>query len=372
MDSLPDELHLAIASYLDDRKDSANYRLTSKRFARIGAEPYFKTLNFGRCLLDQALERIRAVAASPFAKFVDGFDSDGENKSNVDAPPRRRISSVLLPSERYIERRQHLYEIAKEFHETGLRLNSVQLRNIVFDVFGSSWDANTLARACASVKELGLFFGSPSIVPHRLDLQMAEYNMRIFLAVLHDLEVLSITFPVGGSIGYQHRLCDLVPRTQIGPRLRELTLFGVVFTAPDIVTLLSNHADTLEYVWLQALELDDPEELGGPADARPMTKEEEGQEWRKVFAQIAKMKLRHVYLTKATWLPAIYKVWDSCVMRWIVDGDDGQEVFVRTNLVDFLDDEWEDDSDYDGEHDSGDDSEEDSDDSEFWSDESEG
>lgn len=367
MDKLPDELHLTIASYLEDRKDSANYRLTSKRFARTGAEQYFKTLNFGRCLLDQPLERIRAVASSPFAKHVNGFISDGENEP-TDGP------SLRLCSRFHEVRKQYLCEIAKEFYETGLRLDFVQLPNLNFDFFVSSRGANMLARACANVKNLGLFFGSFSNVMYRLDVQMAEYNMRNFLAVLHDLEVLCMTFHVSGDIRRQHRLCDLVPRTQIGPCLRELNLYGIVCTALDLVTLLSNHADSLEYIWLQALELGDPEELGGLADARPMTTEEEGQEWRKVFAQIGRMKLKRAYVTKATWPPVRYKERDSFVMRWLVDGNDGQEVFVHTNLFDFLDDEWEDDSDYDEDQDqdSDDYSEEYSDDSEFWSDESEG
>lgn len=56
---LSDELHLMIASYLDEAEDRANYCLTSKHFAQIGTSLTFEFFNFGTSENERTLERMR-------------------------------------------------------------------------------------------------------------------------------------------------------------------------------------------------------------------------------------------------------------------------------------------------------------------------
>jgi hypothetical protein len=64
-----------VALHFKDVEDPANWRLTSKHFARIVVEAHFKTFTFEFCTSD-TLNRLRSVSLQ-MARHINNLDYDG-------------------------------------------------------------------------------------------------------------------------------------------------------------------------------------------------------------------------------------------------------------------------------------------------------
>jgi hypothetical protein len=75
IEDLPEELICMVALHFKDVEDPANWRLTSKHFARIVIEAHFKTFTFEFCTSD-TLNRLRSVSLQ-MARHINNLDYDG-------------------------------------------------------------------------------------------------------------------------------------------------------------------------------------------------------------------------------------------------------------------------------------------------------
>ncbi|OAK94530.1 hypothetical protein IQ06DRAFT_298538, partial [Phaeosphaeriaceae sp. SRC1lsM3a] len=156
MESLPDELNIMIASYLTSAIDSANYRLTSKYCARIGAEEHFHYFPSGHGTPESAMERMRGILGrEELRRCVKGLDFDfnaaAEGEEGVedvaeDEDDLEEDDEVMRARDQARERAARaerdrifvLASIASGFRDAEVRIELLQAQNLPFSFFSSS------------------------------------------------------------------------------------------------------------------------------------------------------------------------------------------------------------------------------------------
>jgi hypothetical protein len=315
MDSLPGELHYTIASHLTRSIDSAHYRLTSKYFAHIGASTHFTNFPFGHGTSSDAITRMVNLASSPHVKHVKGIDYFQE------PPPKT--------SEERADQARLLTRVVRGLVDAGAPIDLIQAQGLSFSFFSDKLSASggaqfNFATSCERLRDLTLCFRADPCVP-RMRQQFAkratEDNFRTYLGKLNYLQVLSVSFEEQEFRRDRHCLRDVVPLKRKWKGLKSIYLDWMYVDGNDIVELLRNHAETLECVHFSCLAL---QLEGGSANAKK-------KQWRKVFEQIGKMKLRDGSVSER-WSAG----GEEEEVEWVVRGNDGRETVIKTDLKKYL------------------------------------
>lgn len=316
MESLPDELNCMIASYFDNGTDSGNFRLTSKYCARVGAETHFENFPFGHGTFDDAITRMQNLASSPFVKLIKSLDYDQMPEPTTS--DERRDQARLLT------------RIARGFWAAGAPIELLQAQRLSFaffsDEFSSEGVSDDFATTCSGVKDLSLsFIADPQVVRNRQRhaVKRTEVNLRGYMEKLEHLERLSVSYEEWDFKRTGHCLKDIVPLGRKWKRLRSIQLDWMYVDGQDLVEIMRNHADTLTCVHFSGMALRSTLEHDGRGESR-------AQQWKKVFEQIGKMSLNHGCVFEG------YRWVNEEESEWVVKGDGGREVMIKTDLLKYL------------------------------------
>ncbi|KAH7406336.1 hypothetical protein DE146DRAFT_754305 [Phaeosphaeria sp. MPI-PUGE-AT-0046c] len=319
MENLPAELNCMIASHFDSATDSASYRLTSKYFARIGAEEHFRYFPFGSGTPSSALSRMQSLTSSPLIKHVKGLDYIQQAPSDEEGAPQ------VHPT----ERSRILAQVARGFWAQGARIELLQTQGLSLRVFdgGLDLDGGPFAQACEHVADLMLSFDERGAWRGREGppgaMGASEKKLRTFLGTLPNLTDLGVSFSKSDVERCPHALRDVVPLEHVWPRLKSLHLWWMDVEGAEIIALLQNHADMLRCIHLSGMTISAAAHGG----------ESKGKQWRKVFDQIAKMKLDH---------GEVHEKWgfgseeEKKEMKWVGTREDGRHVVIETDLKKYL------------------------------------
>jgi hypothetical protein len=289
MDSLPDETLLTIASFIDPDNwrstQFANFRLVSRRYARIGAQVMFESFQFHPTTF--ALERMRGVVATGLDRWITCLDYDGDTvdrNGNHSALQTTVFGDIVLGLAR------------AESNFTWVA--AWNLHAAVFSVVD-------LAPACSNITMLDLHFSGFTLTPEFLP------RVKEFTQSLVQLEMLTLSF---GFLDYERDHDPPRLDTHAWPKLRCMVLEYVVARESEMVALLQNHAATLRCFHFKGVKL-------------------EHGDWRRVFTQVARIEhLKHGSLSCLNNL----RIFDDEV-AWIVEME-GQKrkVEIMTNLARWL------------------------------------
>jgi hypothetical protein len=312
IDDLPDEIHLTIAGLIDPREWRAtkysSYRLTSRRYARIGAQKMFENFQF-RPTTD-ALVRMDGMINAGLAKWVHCLDYEGDKESRS---PGGKIMHTRI-----------FRDVVLGFARAGSPFNwlgALQLNR------KGVLEGAEMASACEKLTMLDMHF--VGFVAGR-----DEAACRAFVRGMAGLETLTLSFDdqYASRYGSRHpddareppRMEDVLPAGEhVWPRLRCVVLEWLVVAESELSGLLQRHAVTLESLYLKGLVLHVPE-----GEEREVWV---GRSWRRLFAQIARMGvLKHGDVTNTA--PENGVVW-----KVKVEGQE-REVEIRTNLTRWLND----------------------------------
>jgi hypothetical protein len=254
MNSLPHELHCAIASHLIDRTDLATYRLTNKRTAIAGAEFLFAI--FPAFPTHSTITRMKKLLASPHARHVHTITYSGHVHTITysghvpNIPPSQQITN-LQP--------RIVCSVVRGFGVQMKHLYATNLSLLSLSPLDGAADDKFLL-ACANLTTLNLSFDGCTHDP-----ESSLMRMRELLGGLEELTDLSVRF----SDQIALRDCVQVGRTWAG--LRRFEVENVEVNEEDVVGFLANHKDTLEGVRLENVMLDVHWEA------------ERAKEWRRIF-----------------------------------------------------------------------------------------
>jgi hypothetical protein len=259
MNSLPHELHCAIASHLIDRTDLATYRLTNKRTALAGAEFLFAI--FPAFPTHSTITRMKKLLASPHVRHVHTITYSG-HVPNI--PPSQQIIN-LQP--------RIICSVVRGFGINVRHLYATNLSLLSLSPLEGAAD-HAFLRACKNLRTVDLSFDGCTHDP-----ESSLMRMRELLGGLEELTDLSVRF------SHQIALRDCV---QVGWRWRGLRRFdveNVEVKEEDVVGFLSNHKDTLEDVRMEGVMLDVHWEA------------ERAKEWRRIFGALGECeKLEEGYV----------------------------------------------------------------------------
>jgi hypothetical protein len=315
MESLPNNLIIMIASYLDNAIDSANFRLVNQYCARIGAEEHFHYFPFGHCTPNKALERMQGLAASPLVKHIRGLDYDEEYEPDDKAHLQRSANCRVVA------------QVAQSFFDAGAKIELVQAQRLGFRMFSPSfgYDLDAFARVFQHVKDMSLGFEKVS----REGLEYEEVftiekNIREFLGRLEILEILSVSFEQLNSGRVWHSLRNVVPYERKWKGLKSLHFNNIAAQGLDLVSILRNHSDTLTCIHWDNMRLESRIDHEGYGKTK-------GQQWRDVFEQFGKMSLKH---------GSVHEGWvfgrEEEKVAWKVKGNTATEMIIMTDLRKYL------------------------------------
>jgi hypothetical protein len=237
MNSLPTELHIAIASHLTP-PSLANYRLTNKRATIIGAEIIFQTFT---CRLTPAtLERMHHILASPHARFVHKISYDGSGGDDEHREREMRVFSLLLRGFRESESE---------------RVKCLEAQNLSLSAFSPRIRKGDKGFfPCIT----WLTHVSLSFTSHACNPVTPANRLRKFLRGLSDLRELGLRFcgELFWKEGYGYRLSEVIDVGHVWSQLKKLEIGHVHVCEWDLTTLLRNHKGSLEFVSLECVALD--------------------------------------------------------------------------------------------------------------------
>lgn len=305
MEPFPDEINVLIVSRLTNRSDLANYRLTCKDFARIGAEPYFERFAYGKSPLLHTLQRVYSLAASPYVKHVNHLDYNEKGWL------------------RGIKKRHKRCNVAKKviqiLWDAGARIETLQAQGM-YDVFFLQ-PVDDFAQWCAHLKQLTFRYGyyERCNMYKRNHILRAEGHMRELLMSLEGLEVLSADCVREGGNKGPRELLNIFSISHTWPNLRELHLAHFYTGTQDLITILSNHANTLVCVRFVHMSL------------IPIARGGEPREWWRLFQQLGRMNVHQ---------GSIYQNYEKQgrEFQWVMHAQSGIEVNIRTDVKHYLDD----------------------------------
>jgi hypothetical protein len=306
MNSLPNELHYVITSHLDDPTAIANYRLTHKRAAHIGAEFLFQVFT-GR-VSTATLERMKHILASKHTRFVRTIKYAGDVGDNALGQRETKIFACIL---------RHFGPHITHLCATHLSLFALFPR--------------------ARARNKSLLVGTTGLTV--VDLAFAYTNirfrdlhrwLRMFLRRLEGLREVRLGFSRKSfwTFRYKYRLCEVVDMTWTWPQLRKVAVGPVHVREEDVVMLLRNHKATLEVVELRCVALD----VIGWDDKK--------RAWRNIWGVLGEMeKLQGGYVEEEV---RVAEEEDASALGngdfgdWKVKAGGEREVVIRTNLGKYL------------------------------------
>lgn len=250
MNSLPDELHVRILSFLDP---DANCHLVSRRYVEIGAPIVFESFQFHPT--DAALERMKNIAGSKLARYVTCLEFEGEVEGEYDhlisyedtIPSRARceqaeydarvFAAKLKEQEREAQIEAVAVRDAKTFHDMviGFSCAGRPIAELVALNVRQAFESDPeFKEACKSLTYLHLHINADNEDPGLLD--RLEYFVKD-LAHLEDLALI-----IGEHDGWYTRsveLHNITPQeSPIWTQLRTVELGHFGFIVDDLIEML--------------------------------------------------------------------------------------------------------------------------------------
>jgi hypothetical protein len=328
MDSLPDELHLLILSFLDPDEwrvtKYAQYRLVSRRFAAISAHVIFETFQFKPTTT--AIDFMNNMVAADLARYVKTLDFDGEIKRERQSYHNNHYVPVKAEEIRF----QNYREIVRGFAAAKSPIEWICALHFPWSFFRG----DNMPAAFTQLKNLDLSIDiGPEDEAHR-----GVQRLRSFVECLPRLEMMALAF--GEEADWKASRLRLPMLRNIMPlegfrwtKLRILYLEFLQITEAEVVSLLAAHAATLTCFHFTGFRMVRTKILTtNDRDFQRKWWENEKSEWRKIFAQIARMDvLKHATLSSLNPQRAKEeKVWK------VKMESDGRTINVTTDLTKFL------------------------------------
>jgi hypothetical protein len=306
MNSLPTELQIAIASHLDDPTAIANYRLTNKRAAHIGAEFLFQVFT---CRVSTAtLDRMKHILASKYARFVHTIDYDGDGGDDARREHEMKVFASMLRN--FGPRIAHL-------RATHLSLSAFSPRIRPGDP--GFWVATS---GLTTVELAFVYYEYNPVVP--------QNRLRKFTRGLERLSEVRLRLCKERfwNMNYAYGLGKVIDVTWTWPQLRKMEVGHVHVCGKDVVMLLRNHKATLESAELRCVALD------------VIKWDDRMRAWRNIWGTLGEMeKLQGGYVEEEVRLSEeedASALGNGEIRDWRVKAGGEREVVIRTNLGKYL------------------------------------
>lgn len=320
--SLPDELQVLILSFLDPHEwratKFANYRLTCRRFAAIGAQSMFESFQFYPT--NTSKDRLKAIANSKYKKMVNTVDYDGEVKDKEGLVVETDISTGI-----------NLFRKAVEIFAPTLKV--ICALNLHRALVNPLVLTPTFVEACMNLTNLDLHFtyGPNSALAHPGLFDAPQ--LRSFVERLERLEHVMLGFGENGKWNCDKSWTDpprILPLRLNCPKLHCIHLKFMTATEPDLLSFLAHLPPTVRDLGFDGLKLvsHDPTKVwANRADWHPAA-------WKRVFQQIGLMsglEQGRVYtLGVDPWE-------DNAAWTIQMEGEAGKrDVEIKTHLVEWL------------------------------------
>jgi hypothetical protein len=329
MDTLPDELHLMVLSFLDPDEwrvtKYAQYRLVSRRFATISAQVMFESFQFKPSTT--AIDSMNKLVAAGLARYVKTLDFDGEVKSERQSSYHTNHYVPVKTEEIHFK----IYrEIVLGFATAKSPMECICAQHLPSSFFRE----DNMPAAFTQLKSLDLRIDmDPEDEAHR-----GLQRLRPFVERLPCLEMMTLAF--GEEADWEARrfklpmLQDIIPLDGFRwTKLRTLCLELLWIREVEVVSLLAAHAATLtcfHFTGFRMMRTKIP--TTNDREFQRKWWENERSEWRNIFAQIARMNvLRHATLSSSSPRKAKEeKLWKLKIES------DARTIDVTTDLARFL------------------------------------
>jgi hypothetical protein len=329
MDSLPDELHLMILSFLDPKEwrvtKYAQYRLISRRFAAIGAQKMFESFQFRPTTT--ALVRMNNMIDAGLARYIQTLDFEGEVDLERQSPDH---TNYLVPVKTEELRFQIFREIMHGFAHAKSPVEWIGAHHFPSSFFRE----DNMPTAFSHVKNLDLRIDAgPKVDAHR-----GVQRLRHYVESLSRVEMMDLAFGEEKDwLASRYKppmLQDVIPLDGFRwTKLRCLCLEYLMITDAEVISLLAAHAATLKCFHFKGFRMVRGKIVAlNDRDFQRKWWENEQLGWRNTFAQIARMEvLKHASLSSLS--PRVQeeeKVWKVKMQN------DGRTIDVKTDLVKWL------------------------------------
>jgi hypothetical protein len=329
MDTLPDELHLAILTFLDPDEwrmtKYAQYRLVNRRFAALGAQMMFESFQFRPTTT--AIDLMNNVVAAGLARYVKTLDYDGKVIHESQSPDHTN-DSVLVYAEQM--RVQNYREIVHGFAAAKSPIDWISAQHCPPLFFRE----DNMPATFTQLKNLDLhIYPDPKDNTHR-----GVQRLRHFVKSLPRLEMMTLAFGEYGDWEAKRfqfpMLRNIIPLDGFSwPKLRVLYLEFLMIAEAEVVSILAAHAATLKCFHFQGFRIVRTKILAtNERDFQRQWWENEQSVWRNIFAQIARMDvLQHATLSSLN----LRRRQEEKVWKVKMESD-GRTIDVTTDLAKFL------------------------------------